>query len=175
MTNLFVVSYSNVGLNYEYPNFLERYGKNGVRVFLRGGVALMQSETMKEKRMRAVHFSKAGLEVPDNDRPLERKSDGTTAGGTEPEIDKVPSRQHVDEDGSVQPMLLEIEAVKNASETDEIISKQDLNKDDSLQPTMLERGALDNGSVSLDFSQGAACCIEKSGSVCLILSFCFPL
>lgn len=123
-----------------------------------------RSETTKEKRMRAVHFSKAGLEVPDNDRPLERKSDGTTAGGTEPEIDKVPSRQHVDEDGSVQPMLLEIEAVKNASETDEIISQQDLNKDDSLQPTMLERGALDNGSVSLDFSQGAACCIEKSGS-----------
>jgi len=70
---------------------------------------------MKEKRRRAVQFSNAGLEVPDSSQPFKRKGDDDDAVGTGPEIDEISSGQDFSEDDSLQPMIVEREALKNAS------------------------------------------------------------
>jgi ATP-dependent RNA helicase DHX37/DHR1 len=70
---------------------------------------------MKEKRRRAVQFSKAGLEVPDGDQPFKRKGDDGAAVGTEPEIDESLSGQEFSEDDSLELMIVEREVLKNAS------------------------------------------------------------
>lgn len=126
---------------------------------------------MKEKRRRAVLVSKAGLEVPDSDQPFERKCNDVADGETEAEMDNIPSSPDFDEDDSLQPIIREREALKNASEIEKIPSRQDFKKDDSLHPVILEREAVKNASVSLDSLQAAACGNEINGSVCLILYF----
>lgn len=71
---------------------------------------------MKEKRRRAVQFSNAGLEVPDSSQPFKRMGgDDDDAVGTGPEIDEIPSGQDFSGDDSLQPMIVEREALKNAS------------------------------------------------------------
>lgn len=70
---------------------------------------------MKEKRRRAVQFSNAGLEVPDSSQPFKRMGgDDDDAVGTGPEINEIPSGQDFSEDDSLQPMIVEREALKNA-------------------------------------------------------------
>jgi hypothetical protein len=126
---------------------------------------------MKERRSRAVLASKAGLEVPDSDQPFERKGNDMADGGTEAEMDNIPSSPDFDEDDLLQPIVQEREALKSASEIDKIPSRQDFKKEDSLHPMIPERDATKNASVSLDSLQGAACGNEINGSVCLILYF----
>ncbi|KAF5455305.1 hypothetical protein F2P56_024899 [Juglans regia] len=123
-----------------------------------------RAETMKEKHRRAVHFSKAGLEVPDWDKPFERKGGDSATGGTELEGDGISLRQDFNEDDSLQPMILRGEAPKILSKTDKIPSRKDFNKDDLFQPMILERESQNYESVPLDSSQGAVRCIENSGS-----------
>lgn len=130
---------------------------------------------MKEKHRRAVHFSKAGLEVPDRDKPFERKGGDSATGGTELEVDRISSRQDFNKDDSLQPTILRGEALKILSKTDKIPSRKDFKDDDLFQPMILQRESQNYESVPLDSSQGAVRCIENSGSVCLILYFCFSL
>ena len=70
---------------------------------------------MKEKRRRAVQFSNAGLEVPDSSQPFKRKGDDDDAVGTGPEIDEISSGQDFSEDDSLQPTIVEREALKSFS------------------------------------------------------------
>ncbi|KAI3872488.1 hypothetical protein MKW98_015834 [Papaver atlanticum] len=68
-----------------------------------------QAETVKEKRLRAVQFLKAGLEAPEDDRPSKRRAKEAEPCQTEVGLDD--NCEDVVEDDIVQPMMVEHEPV----------------------------------------------------------------
>ncbi|XP_059660034.1 ATP-dependent RNA helicase DEAH13-like isoform X3 [Cornus florida] len=64
-----------------------------------------QVETVREKRRRAVQFSKVGLGIPHNDHSFKSRGAVSTFSETEPYADEIHSRQNHDDDNFFQPTI----------------------------------------------------------------------
>ncbi|CAK9133268.1 unnamed protein product [Ilex paraguariensis] len=84
----------------------------GAYSLMRSSRNLGQVETVREKRRRAVHFSKVGLEVPHSYR-LKRRAVDTSEG--ESDSDKIQSRHGFNGNGSLQLVIAEREALSDTS------------------------------------------------------------
>ncbi|OVA08766.1 Helicase [Macleaya cordata] len=94
---------------------LEKYKiRDETYSLLRSSGNIGQAETMREKRLWAVQFSKAGLEVPEDDRPSKKRA--KEDGSCQSELDLYDNHKNQDcnEVDVVQRMLVESEDHDNA-------------------------------------------------------------
>ncbi|KAL6204305.1 hypothetical protein ACLB2K_021573 [Fragaria x ananassa] len=98
---------------------IEALGKyklpEGVHSLLQSSKDIGQVESKKERRRKAVLFSKARLEVPYTDQPFKKKVDVDACSESEPESERTRSRQDLDKSGQVQSMVIQKEIHKTAS------------------------------------------------------------
>ncbi|KAL6203526.1 hypothetical protein ACLB2K_027226 [Fragaria x ananassa] len=87
----------------------------GVHSLLQSSKDIGQVESKKERRRKAVLFSKARLEVPYTDQPFKKKVDVDACSESEPEPERAQSRQDLDKSGQVQSMVIQKEIHKTAS------------------------------------------------------------
>ncbi|XP_024192855.1 ATP-dependent RNA helicase DEAH13 isoform X2 [Rosa chinensis] len=87
----------------------------GAYSLLQSSKDIGQVESKKEKRRKAVLFSKAGLEVPYTNQPLKKKDGMDACSESEPESERTQPRQDLDKSGQVQPMVIQKEIQKTTS------------------------------------------------------------
>ncbi|XP_022757934.1 ATP-dependent RNA helicase DEAH13 isoform X2 [Durio zibethinus] len=133
---------------------------------LQSSKTIGRAETMREKRRRAIQFSKAGLEVPHSDKFSNGREGDNLCSSSEPELEleEIKSCKDISKNHIGQPMMIEREVASHACDTlassQELVSGKDLGLSCSPVHTLptMEVTLKDNGA---PLEEGIKTCIPK--------------
>ncbi|XP_010252060.1 PREDICTED: ATP-dependent RNA helicase DEAH13 [Nelumbo nucifera] len=122
---------------------------------LRSSGNIGQAETMRQKRLRAIQFSKVGLEVPQDDPPLKRRGNDENFCQNQSDVDKSHHKQESSKSDFQQPVLVDRAErrgndknyCQSQSAIDRIHHKQESSKNDFQQLVIVGRENVTSGSL----------------------------